>query len=93
MRQHLSGTALPNYERMKAKFLEKYGEVHLCGHCEYMMDCKRMKIQSIPKAEVKSKLMKRLPFVRRYEMDNLTEKKDIGFIVVYECDNFQYETF
>ena len=45
------------------------------------------------KAEVKSKLMKRLPFVKRYEMDILTEKKDIGFIVVYECDNFEYEMF
>ena len=93
MRQHLSGTALPNYERMKTKFMKQYGEVHLCGHCEYMMDCHRMKLQNIPKVEVKSELIKRLPFVKRYEMDSLTEKKDIGFIAVYECDNFQYETF
>lgn len=93
MRQHLSGTALPIYERMKTKFMKQYGEVHLCGHCEHMFNCERMRLQNIAKAEVKSKLMKRLPFVKRYEMDILTEKKDIGFIVVYECDNFEYEMF
>ena len=93
MRQHLSGTALPNYQMMKSKFMKKYGEVHLCGHCEYMMDCERMRFQNIPKAGVKSKLMERLPFVKRYELDSLTEKNDIGFITVYECDNFEYEIF
>lgn len=93
MRQKLEGVALASYERMKRKFMEKYGTVHLCGHCANMMSCKRMRIQEISTSRVKDLLMKQLTFVKNYKVHNLTEKKDIGFVFVFDCDNFEYEEF
>lgn len=92
---NLSGNARYNYDRMKNKLLKNYGFVHLCGHCQHMMECKRMEVQNTPYKNKKAKLMrKKAPFVTHFEIDDMVQVSwDKGFVTVYECDNFEYESF
>lgn len=92
---NLSGNARYNYDRTKKKLLNNYGWVHLCGHCQHMMDCKRMAVQNNPYKRKKEALMKKTaPFVTHFEVEDLlTLPSDRGFVAVYECNNFEYESF
>lgn len=83
------------YETKKEKVLGKYGAVHLCGNCKHMMTCERMNVQNVPHIHKKEGLMKKnAPFVKRFVVEEMnTLQTDFGFIMVFECDNFEYEKF
>lgn len=92
---NLSGNARYNYEKIKNKIIEHYGEYHLCGNCKKMMECERMKVQNMPHKFKKTQLMKeKAPFVTHFEIEDMkTLPSDRGFVAVYECNNFEYEGF
>lgn len=81
-----------SYSKMGDKVYKKYGTEHLCGNCKYTTTCARAKIQCVNNKGIKSYLMETYaPFVKHFEVETLTRnKKDEGFVAVYDCEKFEF---
>lgn len=83
------------YNMLEKRFMKTYGEEHLCGNCVHMFNCPRLRIQSIQNYERKKRLMQKLKFVKKFEIEpldtNFDNKNRIFFASVLKCEHFKFD--
>lgn len=84
-----------HYRKLKKKIDDNYGNVHLCGNCEYMTRCIRNVIQVNDNINSKKRLMhKYAKFVKDFSIEPYAPNhRQSGFVAVYDCERYKFEGY